>query len=92
MAAYLFDGHFEPFVRYEYLHINPHELPASAVHDVIHDITVGFNYYFHGHRAKVTAGASYLPNGSPISNTNSDLLSNQGGNEVIIEAQFQLIL
>lgn len=93
MAAYLIGGHFEPFARYEYLHINPHELPATAAHDFISDVTLGFNYYFYGHRAKITAAASYLPDGSPISNTFSDLLATpHSGNEVIVQAQVQVIL
>lgn len=92
MAAYLINHHIEPFVRYEFLNINRHELPATAVHNVIHNITFGGNYYFYGHRAKFSAAVSYLPLGSPISNTASDLLSNFGGNEVIVQVQFQLII
>lgn len=92
MAGYVIDGHFEPFARYEYLHFNRFEIPANAPHTVIHDVTVGFNYYFLSHRAKFTAAASYLPNGSPIANTLGDLLVTQGGSEVIVQAQFQLIL
>jgi hypothetical protein len=91
MAAYLIDKHFEPFARYEYLHIDPHELPATAAHDEIHDITLGFNYYFHGHRAKISAAASYLPIGSPIANNGSDLLV-AARQEVIIQVQFQIII
>ncbi len=90
-AAYLIDAHWEPFVRYEYIHFDGRELSAGT-NPTIHDFTLGFNYYFHGHRAKVTAGATYLPNGSPISNTISDLQQSHGGNELILQVQFQLIL
>lgn len=92
MAAYLINHHIEPFIRYEFLNINRHELPATAVHNVIHNITVGGNYYIYSHRAKFSAAVSYLPIGSPISNTGSDLLNNFGGNEVIVQVQFQLII
>jgi len=91
MAAYLIDGHWEPFVRYEYIHFDGRELSAGT-NPTVHDFTLGFNYYFHAHRAKITAGATYLPNGSPISNTISDLQQSHGGNEVILQLQFQLIL
>lgn len=91
MAAYLIDRHWEPFVRYEFLNFDPRELPPTAAHHIINDITVGFNYYFYGQRAKFSVGASYLPNGSPISNTMSDLVINSG-NQVIIQVQFQLII
>jgi len=92
MAGYLIDQRLEPFARYEYLHFNKFELPASATHTVLHDFTVGFNYYILSHRAKFSAAASYLPNGSPVANTLGDLLVAPGGNQVIIQAQFQLVL
>jgi hypothetical protein len=92
MAAYLVNGRVEPFIRYEFLNINRHELPATAVYNYINDITLGCNYYFYGHRAKFSGAVSYLPDGSPISNTNSDLLSSHGGDEVIVQVQFQLII
>lgn len=90
-VGYLIANHFEPFARYEYLHFSNIELPHTAAHDTIQDMTVGFNYYFVGHRAKITAAASYLPDGSPIANTQCDLLANRH-NEVIIQAQFQLMI
>ena len=91
MAGYLIDDHWEPFVRYEYLHFDRHEI-AAGTGPTVNDFTLGFNYYFHGHRAKVTAGATYLPNGSPVSNTLGDLLTSHKGEEIIIQAQFQLII
>jgi hypothetical protein len=90
-AAYLIDKHWEPFARYEYLHFDGNELPHGFAHDTIQDITIGFNYYFVGHRMKISAAASYLPDGSPITNAQSDLLTNRK-NEVIIQAQFQLMI
>lgn len=90
-AGYLIDRHFEPFARYEYLHFSNIELARGSAHDTIQDMTLGFNYYFVGHRAKISCAASYLPDGSPIANTQSDLLANRH-NEVIIQAQFQLMI
>ncbi|HEY2586550.1 MAG TPA: hypothetical protein VGI81_12370 [Tepidisphaeraceae bacterium] len=90
-GAYMFGRHFEPFGRYEYIHFDNLQLPKGAPHDVIQDITVGFNYYFVGHRAKISCAASYLPDGSPIANTQSDLLVS-GRNQVIVQAQFQLMI
>ena len=90
-AGYLFGRHLEPFARYEYLHFDGNELPKGFAHDTIQDLTLGFNYYFVGHRAKFSAAASYLPDGSPIANVQSDLLANRK-NEVIFQAQFQLMI
>ena len=92
MAGWLIDGHFEPFARYEYIHFDGRALPASARNSVVHDITIGFNYYWYGQRAKFSAAASYLPNGSPVANPLGDLLVNPRGNQVIFQAGFQLIL
>lgn len=90
-AGYLIGGHLEPFGRYEYLHFSNIELAKGSRHDEIQDITAGFNYYFLGHRAKISCAASYLPDGSPIANTQSDLLVS-GRNQVIVQAQFQLMI
>ncbi len=91
MGAYLINEHLEPFVRYEYLHFDGHEV-AAGTGPSINDFTLGANYYFYGHRAKLSGAASYLPNGSPVSNTLGDLLTSQRGNEFILQVQFQLIL
>lgn len=90
-AGYLLAHHFEPFARYEYLHFSNIELPKGSAHDTIQDLTLGFNYYFVGHRMKITGAASYLPDGSPFANTQSDLLAGRR-NQVIIQAQFQLMI
>ena len=91
MGSYLIDRHFEPFVRYEYIQFDPHEF-ATASSSTIHDVTLGFNYYLYGHRAKFTFGATYLPVGSPVANSLDDLLVTQRGAELILQGQFQLIL
>ena len=90
-AGYLIQQHLEPFARYEYIRFDGNELAKGFAHDVVQDLTAGVNYYFYGHRAKFTAAASYLPDGSPIANTQSDLLTNRK-NEVIFQGQFQLMI
>jgi hypothetical protein len=90
-GGYLFAQRFEPFARYEYILFDGNELPHGFAKDDIQDITLGFNYYFQGHRLKLTAAASYLPDGSPIANPQSDLLTNRK-NEVIFQAQLQLMI
>ena len=93
MAAYCINNRFEPFVRYQYVQFDRAELPAAATKASFHEFTLGGNYYFYGQRAKVTAEASYLPNGSPIDDTGSETLSNtSGANQIIVTAQFQLII
>ena len=50
-ASYALDEHWEPFVRYEYLHLQG--TPAGSDNNV-HEVTGGVNYWFHGHNAKLT--------------------------------------
>jgi hypothetical protein len=91
MGSYLIDHRFEPFARYEYLQFDPREF-APGTDGTVNDITLGFNYYIYGQRAKFTIGATYLPNGSPVANTLGDLLTTQHGTEFLFQGQFQLIL
>jgi hypothetical protein len=91
MVGQLIDQRFEPFFRYEYIQFDPREVPAG-LNSTVNDISLGCNYYFYGHHAKLTAAASYLPNGSPVANTISDVLTSHRGTEIIAQVQFQLML
>lgn len=91
MVAQLFDQRFEPFFRYEFIQFDSREVP-SGLNSIVNDLTLGCNYYFYGHRAKLTAAASYLPNGSPFANAIGDVLTSHRGNEVIAQVQIQLML
>jgi hypothetical protein len=91
MAAYLIKGHLEPFVQYEYLRFDRHEFGPTPTNYDMSDITLGTNYYFYGHRAKFSFGASYLPQGSPVPTTLGDLLTTHRGQEVMLQTQVQLI-
>ena len=88
-VGYKIDQHFEPFGRYEYIHVAG--TPAGSV-NYFSDITAGVNWYFVGHRAKLTAQVQYLPKGIPYSDTPSDLLANNGHTEIVGTLQFQLLL
>ena len=91
-GAYLFNNRWEAFARYEYIHFDGAELPAGSFHKGVHEFTTGINYYFYGQHAKFTADLSYLPNGSPVSDDGSGVLASHGGGEIILRAQFQLVL
>ena len=89
-AGYLFQQHYEPFARYEHFHLRG--TPAGSRND-FDDITVGFNYYIIGHRAKLTAEIQYLPEGLPIDDSGSDVLASKPGKgEISGVVQFQLLL
>ncbi|MDB5303741.1 MAG: phosphate-selective porin family protein [Phycisphaerales bacterium] len=89
-GGYDIDQHWEPFGRYEYMRLQG---TAAGSRNYVQALTGGVNYYFVGHRAKLTAQATYLPNGIPIDETPNDVLTNGGGHgEFVFVAQFQLLL
>jgi hypothetical protein len=91
MVAQLLDQRIEPFLRLEYIQFDPREI-TNGGSSTVPDITLGLNYYFYGHRAKISADASYLPNGSPIQSTIGDVLTSHRGYEWIGQLQFQLMI
>ncbi|MDB5358522.1 MAG: phosphate-selective porin family protein [Phycisphaerales bacterium] len=89
-GGYKFDQHWEPFGRYEYMRLQG---TVAGSRNYVQVLTGGVNYYFYGHRAKLTAQAAYLPNGIPIDDTPNDVLTNGDGHgEFVFIAQFQLLL
>jgi hypothetical protein len=90
--SYQIDQHWEPYIRYEYIQFDGDGLPAGST-TTVHEISAGFNYYLHGHAAKFTADVVYLPNGAPVSDDGSGVLSTgKDKNELLLRAQFQLLL
>jgi hypothetical protein len=87
-AAYLLNDRWEPFARYDLTHFE--SAPEGFEQDV-HEITVGVNYYFVGHNAKVTVDLNYLPNGAPVSSSGLDILQSDE-DQIVIRGQFQLLL
>jgi hypothetical protein len=88
-ASYLIDHHWEPFVRYEYLHLAG---TAAGSDNEVQEITGGFGYWFHGHNAKLSTQLMYLPKGIPINDTGNDVLSNNKHGELVFMEQFQFML
>ncbi|WP_428936797.1 porin [Fontivita pretiosa] len=89
-AGYMVVQRCEVFGRYEYIALDDGALVAGA-EDTLHEVTVGTNYYYHGHNAKLTLDLSWLPNGSP---TSIGLLGIAAGDDdqLILRLQAQLFL
>jgi hypothetical protein len=88
---WLFNRQWELFGRYDYIHFDEDTLPTAAEREV-HEITIGVNYYMHGHAAKFTIDGTWLPNGSPIGADSIGVLKNDDNDEFILRGQFQLLL
>jgi hypothetical protein len=88
--GYNFDQHVEPFFRYEYMKLQG--TPANS-RNYIQAVTGGVNYFFYGHRLKLTAQAIWLPDGTPLDENAGDVLvQSNGKSEVTFVTQLQLLL
>jgi len=91
---YAFNPRWEAFGRYDFTHLDDglysSNLSANDLEHNIHEITVGLNYYLHGHHAKFTVDGSWLPSGSPADLPALGILRNNGQSEFIVRAQCQL--
>lgn len=90
-ASYLFNRHWEGFARYDYVHFDGKEF-KTAQNTSVNEFTIGANCYLHGQAAKITCDVSYLPNGTPSTDLGNDVLANANHGEVVVRAQFQLML
>lgn len=89
-AGYMLSDQVELFARYDFTDL---DTPTASGENQFHEITAGVNYYFRGHAAKFTADVSWLPNGAPVGSQDADILAPTGGDdEIVIRAQFQLLL
>jgi hypothetical protein len=92
-ASFMLNADWEIFGRYDYIDLDGSDSAiAHGSEDSFHEITVGLNYYMHGHHAKITVDAGWLPNGSPNNQTGIGVLANDGDDEFYIRGQFQLLL
>lgn len=91
--AYSIDRHWEPYLQLEYIDFDPASLSVGVENNnEVPIVRVGTNYYVHGDAARFQVDLSYLPNGSPITDTSLGVLQNNGENEFVFRAQFQLLL
>ncbi len=90
-VAYMLTPNIEPFFRYDYSHLDGKAIPG-VVQDNLNEITLGANYYFMAKEAKFTLDGTWLPNGCPTDVNYLDILQDNGRNEFLLQAQFQLSL
>ena len=90
-AGYKIDQHWEPFARYTFTNFDEKTFGPAAENEVS-EITAGINYFWYGEAAKFTLDFTWMPNGSPATIDGAGILANDGGNEFIVRAQFQLLI
>lgn len=59
--------------------------------DALHLVTVGGNYFFAGHAAKLSGDVVWSVNGLPFNATGAGLRSDAGGGQLSFRSQFQLM-
>lgn len=88
--SYLFAPKWEVYGRYEFVHFDSKEFKPGTQND-INIITAGINWYVHGDNLKLTVDAMYLPQGSPVDDDGSGILSNNRP-EIVGRVQVQLLI
>jgi len=93
-AGYLIDGKIEPYVRYEYMHLQGTAIPSgfTFVQNNVSEISIGAHYYLSGNNVKFTVQGMYLPTGIPIGDDSSDVLISNNRSEIVIITQVQLLI
>jgi hypothetical protein len=97
-AGYMLNSSWELFGRWDMLLFDEEIAFTSDSEDTFHEITVGVNYFLgangsYGHRAKWTLDLNFLPNGSPAAIDGLGILdANDGGIEIVVRSQFQLVI
>lgn len=93
-AGYLLNPSWELFGRYDVVALDSDFVTGE---DTFNEFTLGVNYFLgengaYLHRAKLTFDVLYLPEGAPSNQTGVGVLANNGDDEVVFRAQFQLLL
>jgi hypothetical protein len=90
-AGYMLNNQWEAFGRWSYVYL---DTPTTTGEDNFHELTAGVNYYLHGHAAKFTVDAVWLPNGTPGGDLSGAgiLTPDAGDDQVTFRAQFQLLI
>lgn len=90
-AGYMLNEQWEIFGRYDVIVFDDNRLSA-ADEDTFNEITVGVNYYLHGHGAKITIDGFYLLDGTPTSAEDIGILDSGEEDQFGVRAQFQLLI
>jgi hypothetical protein len=93
-VGYLIDQHFEPFVQYSWIHLDPASTRAvtGLNSHLVQQLVVGANYYVFGQNLKLTVDGAWLPNGSPSDADALGVLRNSGRYEFVLRTQVQLAI
>jgi len=91
-AGYMVNQKVEVFGRYSFTSLDSDAPGFSGNTDSFNELTFGANYYMHGHSAKASLDIGFLPDGAPGNIPSADYLANDGDLEIVVRAQFQLLL
>lgn len=87
-GAYAFTEKLDAFLRAGFINGDD----KGFFDDDYLEFTIGTNYYFVNHAAKVTIDATYLPDGSPVGNSGIGVVGADEQDQIIFRGQFQLMI
>jgi Phosphate-selective porin O and P len=90
-AGYMVADKCEVFGRFEYIDIDQDALTIVGAESTLYELTIGTNYFLHGHNVKFTADLSWLPNGSPVALTGLGIAQGTD-DQFVLRLQMQLFL
>jgi len=91
-AGYLLGPKWEAFGRYSFTSLDSDAPGLSGQTNSFNELTFGANYYMHGHAAKFTVDVGFLPDGAPGNISSTDYIATDGDLEIVVRAQFQLLI
>ena len=90
-GVFLIPNRLELFARYEHIRLDGvFSAAAPAIDDQLNIVTVGYNWFFFAHNAKLTLDVAYVADAVPAAVTSVGLLPSQDGAQTVIRAQFSL--
>lgn len=93
-VGYMVNTNWEVFARGNYIDLDdesPFFTGTGEDDDSFYELTVGANYYFKGHNAKVTLDVGWLPEGSPGAFDGIGVLAGDD-DQFYVRGQFQLLI
>ncbi len=97
-AGYMLNPSWEIFGRWDMLLFDEEIALGTDSEDTFHEITVGVNYFMgpngsYGHKAKWSVDLNLYPSGAPQAIDGIGVLdANDGGTEIVLRTQFQLVI
>lgn len=90
-GVFLIPNRLELFTRYEHIYLDGVMGTASAIENNLDVLTVGYNWFFIAHNAKLTTDLVYVFDAVPVGNTGIGMVPSSDGAQVILRVAFSFM-